>query len=289
MANSLQDVVTSINNMAQVLSKLIQSTSLGVVVPVTGGGTGATTEAAARMNLGLGAVSTEDVVPVNEGGTGNTAPGPVAANAIGALAIASNLSDLGSSATARTNLGLGTAATHAASNNALANVASVSGVTTAGHLAVFADTTGSVADGGAVGSAAAQGYSATSFTPVLRLGGASTGITYSAQAGFSVQIGSIVVGVYSLVLTSKGSATGAVTIGGLPVASGANAANAGAGGSVSSFSNLASLTGAVVSQIGASSSALALLQEGAAATAALTDANVTNTSAISGQFIYGTT
>lgn len=39
-------------------------------VPVSKGGTGATTAKNARKNLGLGSVATEDIVPVSKGGTG---------------------------------------------------------------------------------------------------------------------------------------------------------------------------------------------------------------------------
>lgn len=42
----------------------------------------------------------------------------------------------------------GTAGTKAASDNAADTVASVSGATNAGHLAIFADTAGTIADGG---------------------------------------------------------------------------------------------------------------------------------------------
>ena len=41
-------------------------------VPISKGGTNATTAAAARTNLGLGSVATEDTVPVSKGGTGAT-------------------------------------------------------------------------------------------------------------------------------------------------------------------------------------------------------------------------
>lgn len=58
------------------------------IVPVSRGGTGATTAAAARVNLGLGTVATLNTVPVANGGTGAT-----------------------DAAGARTNLGLGTVAT----------------------------------------------------------------------------------------------------------------------------------------------------------------------------------
>ena len=58
----------------------------------------------------------------------------------------------------------------------------------------------------------------TSFTPVLNFGGASTGITYTNQGGTYVKVGSLVYFVIFLTLSSKGSATGAATITGLPFA-----------------------------------------------------------------------
>ena len=63
---------------------------------------------------------------------------------------ANNLSDLASATTARSNLGLGTAAVKAASASG-GTVASVTGAFTAGHLASFADTAGTIQDGGTNG------------------------------------------------------------------------------------------------------------------------------------------
>jgi hypothetical protein len=61
---------------------------------------------------------------------------------------ANNLSDLASAATAWTNLGGGTAGKKAASDNTKATVASVNGATVVGHMGTFADTAGTVQDGG---------------------------------------------------------------------------------------------------------------------------------------------
>jgi hypothetical protein len=67
--------------------------------------------ATARTNLGLGALATQSLpCTVAQGCTGATAAGPTAANNIGALAEANNLSDIPNPSTARSNLGLGSAA-----------------------------------------------------------------------------------------------------------------------------------------------------------------------------------
>lgn len=52
----------------------------------------------------------------------------------------------------------------------------------------------------------------STYTPVLAFGGSSTGITYSTQTGYYCVIGNLVIYSASLVLTNKGSATGAATI-----------------------------------------------------------------------------
>ena len=69
------------------------------------------------------------VLPVANGGTGANAPGATAANNIGALAEANDLSDLANPATARGNLGLGSLATQSAAYTA-------GTVTTTGYLAI---------------------------------------------------------------------------------------------------------------------------------------------------------
>jgi hypothetical protein len=57
----------------------------------------------------------------------------------------------------------------------------------------------------------------TSFTPTLRFGGGSTGITYTTQLGRYTRVGNLVAFNIVLILTSKGSSTGSATIAGLPV------------------------------------------------------------------------
>ena len=56
----------------------------------------------------------------------------------------------------------------------------------------------------------------TTFTPSLEFGGATTGITYTTQAGRYCRVGSIVYFSIYLLLSSKGTATGTATITGLP-------------------------------------------------------------------------
>lgn len=57
-----------------------------------------------------------------------------------------------------------------------------------------------------------------SFTPGIAFGGGTTGLTYSTQTGTYSRIGTLVWIVTNIVLTNKGSSTGAATITGLPIA-----------------------------------------------------------------------
>jgi hypothetical protein len=60
-------------------------------------------------------------------------------------------------------------------------------------------------------------YVEGNFTPVVTFGGGSTGITYSAQSGVYTRIGRLVHVEIVILLTSKGSDTGAAVITGLPL------------------------------------------------------------------------
>lgn len=125
------------------------------------------------------------------GGTAASAAGATAANNIGALAIANNLSDLASAAAARTALGLGTAAVKAASDNTKATLASISGAITAGHIATFADTSGTVQDGG------------TAITTPVSLANGGTGAALTASTGGIVYSGASAMAILSGTATAN--------------------------------------------------------------------------------------
>lgn len=67
------------------------------------------------------------------------------------------------------------------------------------------------------GSSTMSSYVQGTFQLGLAFGGATTGITYSAQNGFYTRIGNCVFIYGQFGLTSKGSATGAMTFTGLPI------------------------------------------------------------------------
>ncbi|MDU4291138.1 hypothetical protein [Mixta calida] len=90
-----------------------------VALPVDRGGTGAVNPADARTNLGLKALSVQDIAPVANGGTGATTAdaartnlglGPVAT--MTTVPVASGGTGATTAADARTNLGLGNASTY---------------------------------------------------------------------------------------------------------------------------------------------------------------------------------
>ncbi len=88
---------------------------------------------------------------------------------------------------------------------------------TSNNTLIFAGTDGSTIQCGAGGTVA---YTVSgTFTPVLQFGGASVGITYTIQTGYYTTHGNTLTFVISIILSNKGSSTGAATITGLPTAS----------------------------------------------------------------------
>lgn len=63
-----------------------------------------------------------------------------------------------------------------------------------------------------LGAAALQTYAEDTFTPALTFGAGSTGLTYASRSGVATRIGRLVFVQVSIVLSAKGSSTGAATI-----------------------------------------------------------------------------
>ncbi len=117
------------------------------------------------------------------------------------------------------------------------------------------------------------------FTPALAFGGASVGITYAEQAGQYRKSGNKVWFNLSVILTSKGSSTGTVTIS-LPF----TAASVPAYSAMSVYiATMASITGQVTGVVQGTLAIAQLFQITASTPANLTDVNFTNTSKISMQ------
>ena len=197
------------------------------------------------------------VLPVVNGGTNANAPGATAANNIGALAIASNLSDLANAATARASLGLGTIATEnanavaitggsidgatvgaiTASTGAFTTLAASSTVSGAGFSTYLASPPaigGSAAAAGAFttltatsialgGGTVLANYVEGTFTPTLVSSGGGAP-TYSGQAGTYTRIGNRVLFNLRVAISALNTlAAGGLSVGGLPITSNAGA------------------------------------------------------------------
>lgn len=113
-------------------------------------------------------------------------------------------------------------------NNSVTGAASVAVTTTTGPI-VISSGTGSTTIGNLTGAttlkfgsgSALSAYIAkTSFTPILKFGTGTTGITYTTQTGYYTQIGSLVIFNINIVLSSKGSSTGTASITGLTLTTG---------------------------------------------------------------------
>lgn len=135
-----------------------------------------------------------------------------------------------------------------------------------------------------LGTAAVEAYTEGTFTPSVTFGGASTGITYGTQVGSYVRIGKVVAVQIRVVLTAKGSSTGAMLITGLPATVWND--NAGYGVGAVDYANMAGLADGVVATALINTTTAALLYGGAAATTQLTEANFTDTSVFNASIIY---
>lgn len=124
-----------------------------------------------------------------------------------------------------------------------------------------------------------------SWTPGLAFGGGSTGITYSRQSGSYQIIGNKIFAEYSINLTSKGTATGAATLTGLPVASNSGQFSGGPG-DAPIVANMTGLTGAVKTGVGQGLATASFFQSSASGESAINDTVFTNTTTITGTISY---
>ena len=115
------------------------------------------------------------------------------------------------------------------------------------------------------------------WTPVLAFGGASTGITYGSPTnGRYTKIGRKVTVSGSLVLTSKGSATGAATITGLPFTSANDGITASA--AIGFASGMSGITGGVLATVPPNGSRLNLHNAANGSGTSATNSNFSNSS-----------
>jgi hypothetical protein len=134
------------------------------------------------------------------------------------------------------------------------------------------------------------GNSIDPWLPVLQFGGATTGITYSQQLGFAFNFGKLIAATFSLVLTSKGSATGVATITGLPVP--ALNTNPPIVNLVQNlipitYANMASTTATFVVGINGGTNTATLAKVGVTVSnSAMADTDFTGTSQIGGTILY---
>jgi hypothetical protein len=122
-------------------------------------------------------------------------------------------------------------------------------------------------------------YEEGTWTPTLNFGGATTGITYSTRTAEYIKIGKFVFASFSIVLTSKGSATGSATFTGMPFAPATQGF-----GTTGSFNSMASLT--VAPLYAAFTSTINIRGAGATGNTTLTDVNFTNTTTLNGSITF---
>ncbi len=121
----------------------------------------------------------------------------------------------------------------------------------------------------------------TGWTPALRFGGSTTGITYGTQLGNAIQLGKLTIASFAITLTSKGAQTGAATIAGLPATAGA------VDGAVTISSHAAMATSNVFEcAVSSGGTIIALGKGNAAASAALADTDFNNNTSIAGTATY---
>lgn len=119
-----------------------------------------------------------------------------------------------------------------------------------------------------------------SWTPTLNFGGSSAGITYVTQVGSYIQIGKFVIAQFWLGLTSKGSASGAATVTGIPVVA------AGPGNATVIITGYQNMNGPGSFAPAIAGSTIYVTYAGATGQFNITDANFNNNTLFQGSAIY---
>lgn len=125
-------------------------------------------------------------------------------------------------------------------------------------------------------------YTEGTFTPSLLFGGAAVGMTYGTQQGHYTRIGRQVFVSIKIVLTAKGSSTGAATISGLPFAGSVNSAIAAAMFGLV----LNTIVDGLIAEMSGAVSALTLYTGSASGNVALNETDFNNTTALTFSFSY---
>lgn len=155
-----------------------------------------------------------------------------------------------------------------------ANLVTTAGIACGGGQIGFPSTQNPSADANTL-----DDYEEGTYTPGLSFGGGTTGLTYATQTGGYIKIGRLVLAMGTLVLTNKGSSTGAARLTGLPFTSASGTEHYSVIGGFY-HTALASLVDGPKGLIDLSATTVSLFNGGAADVVALTEANFTNTSQI---------
>lgn len=131
-------------------------------------------------------------------------------------------------------------------------------------------------------------YEEGTWTPTLNFSGGTTGITYSIQTGVYVKIGQLVFVQGRIILTNKGSSTGAARIAGLPFTSNGASHNY-TPISVGYFQNFVALPGALSGYVEIGNTFINLAAHQATGVGGLNETHFSNTSDIIFSAVYRAT
>ena len=126
----------------------------------------------------------------------------------------------------------------------------------------------------------------TTWTPRLRFGGAGTGMTFTTQSGWYLQVGRTIIATFHIVLSAKGSSTGSATIDQLPASVNFSAFSSGA---IDNYQNMSGINFMMTVSPLSSTTTAQLRDGGITGMNNLTDTHFTNTSEIEGMIVYRTT